>query len=384
MSDKNGEEKRLTSYITDKAMNIFDLKTTLELISKGFPLRTFSEEFKRLIAKKASEFDIPHDELTKKLKSDVGAQNFSNWWNGLSKSGRPITINKENAIKIAFSLKMTVDETQTFLTHSCWHNGFYMRDYKDLIYVFFLDKQLSYADAIMMINKYAFLDKSNHDVEQAEPLDFLPGYERITDKIQKHFEKNVATVEDLGDFLKRFTVYFGSFRRKAHEKLIKMYNLIKNTNDLETTTDNEIIESVMLNIPSPKGKSMVTNEILAKLTENTRWLGLSEIINKSEVKGSVAQVKREHLILFWLYLYGGNPELNDTSEAHSAFEECMLIINHKLLEECGMPILDARNPFDWLIINALYYCHFASDDMDAVERIGEIMDALFSERDEDG
>ena len=381
MSDSDKLERKLTSYMEEKATSVFDLDTTMELISKGFPIRTFSEEFKRTIYKKALSIDIPQEDLIKRLKVDLGAQNFSNWWNGLSKSGKPIAISRENAIKIAFYLEMDVAEAQQFLTHSCWHDGFYLRNYKDLIYVFFLDNKLNYSDALEMIKKHSALDNPNPDIKEVPAL--LPGNERITDKLKKQLENNVTTVEELDLFLKHYASYFGSFHRKAYEKFIKLYDLIKNANDLEATTDDEIVESVMKNTLALKDRGKITNEILVKITENIFGSKLSEIINKSVNNGTIVQVKRKHLILFWLYLYGGTPELDDIPEAQNAFEECMHIINYKLLKVCGMPILDARNPFDWLVINALYYCHFADDDVDAVERIHAVMDTLFQERDEE-
>lgn len=35
-----------------------------------------------------------------------------------------------------------------------------------------------------------------------------------------------------------------------------------------------------------------------------------------------------------------------------------------MLDGCGMPRLDSRNPFDWLILNALAYTHKAKTDED--------------------
>jgi len=114
---------------------------------------------------------------------------------------------------------------------------------------------------------------------------------------------------------------------------------------------------------------------------------LSEIVNKKKNNKNkhITQVKRKHLILMWLLLYGGRPDFGDYGEPQDVFEECITTLNFNILEPCGLSTLDPRNPFDWLVINALYYCHFANNDndTDAVERIQVLMDILFQERDDE-
>ena len=85
------------------------------------------------------------------------------------------------------------------------------------------------------------------------------------------------------------------------------------------------------------------------------------------------------MILMWLLLYGGRPDFGECTDPDATFEECIDIINYDLLETCGFTILDPRNPFDWLVKNALYYCHFVDDDedTDAVDRIRLVISGLF-------
>jgi len=376
---------RLTEYLEEKARSVFDIGDTMTLLRESFPARTFCEEFKKAIYKKALATNIPQDILIKKLKSELGAQNFSSWWNGLAKSGNPLTISRDSAIKIAFALGLDAQEAQQFLTYSCGHNGFYMRDYKDLIYVFFLNKKNGYTVALDMIKKHSALDCANPNIEytHGQIVSLLPNIgERITDRIKRQFDSDITTSEELNSFLEKNATYFGSFRRKAYEKFIKMYGIIKSANDYDAPTDDEICQMVLMNIPSLRGANKITNEILIKIAENTLpRSGLSEIINKTKdpKTGRITQVNRKHLILIWLLVYGGRPSFENLSEAQDAFEECITNINFDLLEPCGMSTLDPRNPFDWLVINALYYSHFEVDteDTDAVERIHIIMSELF-------
>jgi hypothetical protein len=363
----------LTEITNVSARSILGIDETKKLIKKGFPIRTTAGELRKLLNNIAEAANVPRKDLENNLKSAAGAQNFSNWWNG------KVSISRQGAIKIAFALKLDALEAQRFMVQSCWHEGFYIRDYRDLIYLFFLDNKLEFDDAQKIIENHANLDTQNPDVENTMPF----GSERITEILERQYEKNVRTVEDLVAFLEKNSVRFGSFRRKAYEKFTKMYDMLKNSNENDTPTDEEICQMVLMNIPSLRVYSGITNEILVKIAENTLpRSGLSEIINKTVDKktGKITQVSRKHLILMWLLVYGGRPDFEDTDESEAAFEECIEIINFDLLEPCGLPTLDPRNPFDWLVINALYYCCFAKDDedTDTVERIRLVISELFN------
>lgn len=363
----------LTEITNGSARSIHKIDETKKIIKKGFPIRTTAGELRKLLRSISESTNTPQENLEKTLKDAVGAQNFSNWWTG------KVSISRQSAIKIAFALKLDAIAAQNFIVKSCWHEGFYIRDYKDLIYLFFLDNKLPYDDAQTMIQRHAALDIQNPDVETSMP----PGSGRITEMLERQYAKNVRTVDDLAVFLEKNSVRFGSFRRKAYEKFTKMYEMLKNTNESDAPTDDEICKMVLMNIPSLKMYGGITNEILVKIAENTLpRSGLSEIINKTVDKKTdkISQVNRKHLILIWLLIYGGRPDFASTEEAETTFEECIEIINLDLLEPCGLPMLDPRNPFDWLVINALYYCHFAKDedDADAVERIRLVIGELFS------
>jgi len=384
---ENGKVNRLTDIMEGKAKSIFaNANEVVEFIRKDFSMRSFDRELKRVIKERALLMDITEDALIKRLKVELSGQNVYNWLNDRTVAGR------NSVIKIAFVLKMDAKEAQDFLMRGCWHDAFYMRDYKDIIYIFYLDKKLGYKlgykNAKAMIDKYAYLDKQNPDLEK-QSVGQKKGMSgrRITEQLSSQYEEVVSTEEKLDIFLKNNEAYFGSFRRKAYEKFLKMYNLLKGKDDVDAfaediITDAEICQRILVNIPSIKGANVVTNEILKKIAENTiQQSGLSEIINKKNIKktGRIPQVSRKILILIWVVIYGSSPHFEDYSEIQDVFEECIAILNFDLLEECGMPVLDFRNPFDWLIFNAMYYCHFAgeNEDADMEERVRLIMDELF-------
>ena len=89
----------------------------------------------------------------------------------------------------------------------------------------------------------------------------------------------------------------------------------------------------------------------------------------------------------WLYAKAGTPDYGEYADNQAAFAECINIINDDLLEPCGIPFLDPRNPFDWIIMNALYYAYYTVEDEDekddTVERISKVMEQLFQRGNEE-
>jgi len=365
----------LTKHMLEKAKSVFDIDETLSLLQASFPLRTSCEEFQKLVDEKAAERRVTATQLVDTvLKPTLGAQNIRNWLSG------KVVISRESAIKIAFALQLDWNEAEHFIMHSCGHDGFYLRNYKDLIYIYYIVHKQSYADANALILEFKELDNQNPDVETPPPV---TSQSRITEWIRKEFLHFVKNETDLRAFLKCNKNLFGSFRRKAYEVFLDLYTTLKEDTSYSDSqlTDDDICEMVLLHIPSLRGRNDISHEILRKIAEKTLpRSGLSEIINKTPDRKTtvIAQIDRKHLILAWLVAEGGAlPHFDDSYNPEDEFEECVRVLNFAVLEACGFPRLDARNPFDWLIINALYYCYFESADDDAVDRIQTVIDALY-------
>ena len=151
---KSFNTSKLTQAAIINAYNSYDLDEALKYIRMNYPIRTTAEELRKMIERKAGENNTSVPDLEKDLSKAVGLNNFKNW-----KNGTPIS--RESAIKIAFALHMDYEEADLFLTQSCWHEGFYLRDYKDIIYRYCLCHDLGYEKAISMIKKHTALDEAN-------------------------------------------------------------------------------------------------------------------------------------------------------------------------------------------------------------------------------
>ena len=117
---------------------------------------------------------------------------------------------------------------------------------------------------------------------------------------------------------------------------------------------------------------------------------LSDIINQ-RVYGNDEKIRgidRKLLILIWLSSDDGNTDtftnsLNILSDKKNnntlinnycikpedALENHIITLNDTILLEYGFPPLDARNPFDWIIMNTLYYAHILLGGEDGTETL---------------
>ena len=359
MKKNISERIRDTLFMYSQAYKIFDVDEIIRLIH-DFPIREHHEMFQKVVTNKASNLNMTTGEYikTEKIKNKLGnkGQNFTNWWNGHT------TIERKSAICISFALKMDAHEANVFL--SCLgYNGLYLRDYKDFIYAFCLNnkhsdsREKSFDKANTIIKKFSELNTVNYFPKNQ-------GKNTNTTNNLANDIHNKRTEEELIEYLLQNKELFGTFNRNAYEQFMAIYSHIK-TSDTKLS---DITNDILMGIPS-SNKSGITNKILEKITKDTLTdTMLSDIVSRR------VQVKRKILILIWVLCYGcGKYGSNEN------FNDQIKKIDYGVLTACGMPTLDPRNPFDWLIINSIYYANTVDEanNKDTIERIKEVMDKLF-------
>ena len=379
-----------TDFADATVKNLVDADEITRFIHEDFPIRTIKEELEKVIENKAKELELTHDQIMKILRKKCGEVNVKNWLSGKAKA-----LTKDSALKIAFALKMSYNEASWFLMQSCWLDGLYLRDYKDIIYRFCIENKMDYEQAETFIKEHSYLDNiPNPNVKPSFGYGMA-----VTMALDNEAKKIIKDKDDLEVFLRKNREYFGTFRRKAYEKFTELLNYVKydyakaKDSSKDIPTDEEICNLITMGIPSLQGKKAVINDVIKKIADEALpRTTLSEIVGKQEVyrggnnTGKITEVKRKHLILMWLYVNAGTPDFYDSdySDKETAFNECIMDINDHLLDPCGMPLIDPRNPFDWIVMKAIHYAYFSSDnedDTDTVDRINEIMNLLFNRSD---
>ena len=211
-----------TKWAQDMAYWKFDLNEAIQFLNQDFPIRKIDEELQKVIEFKAKKRKISEKDVILEFEKEMGVDNLERLdeWIKEGKLNNSSDKGRDYAIRIAFALKMTYEETETFLK-MCWYDGFYMRDYKDVIYRHCLnDNKMSYKDAEKMIKDLSNIDKPNYDIDEraigvGSATVFLDiGTKAILSgkKLKKYIEDN--------------SKYFGSFRRKAYERFMEMCDQI--------------------------------------------------------------------------------------------------------------------------------------------------------------
>ena len=196
-----------TDFSENRAREMDNIDEIIRFLCDDFPIRTVKEELEKEIELRTAAGEITRDEVIKRLRKECGDVNVTNWLSGKAKA-----LTKDSALKIAFSLQMSAKETSWFLMQSCWLDGLYMRDAKDIIYSYCLNRKVGYKRAIELIEKYASKEYApNPDPASSDVFNV-----RLTEFLDKRVNQ-ISSDDMFDDFIIKHKSYFGSFRRHSYE-----------------------------------------------------------------------------------------------------------------------------------------------------------------------
>jgi len=373
----------LTEQAKQMAFRQQKIQEARKYLDKDYPIRKSGEELENLIAKKGIDKRI--------LTESLGRQLIYNWSNKDDK--KRTDISRESAVKILLLLKVDdLTEAEDFIMHSCGHDGFYARDYKDIIYMFCLRsantaKEIGIEKMDALIKEYKYLDSPNPDVQETDTDEKARG---ITKMLFDRFEETENSEEGLKKFFDENKDNFGSFKRTAHKIFMEYFDHYRSSR--EVTPDEDIpdeqtgivslqkivdsINKVTLTsrnrrsgrereskedyIPDKTKVKRAALELVQKVIAQDALIDrpkLGDIVNKKE------NVPRKYLILFFLAYSGGDKHMTLIEKLDN------------ILYISGMPRLDSRNPFDWIVMHSLY--HSDIRDTGAIDRLKKVAKEIF-------
>ena len=361
---KNVNKESLTYALEQNALNEYVLENALKYVNDEIVLRDSGEELRNVIAGKNADM--------KSLKARFGPANIYNWMRGRR-------ISRGKAIELCFALKLDIYEAEIFLQKSCGHDWFHLRNYKDIIFYFCILNGLPYETAMEFIDEYSHLNSINPSEENlntGHSLTFLLKQE-IADfetegELRDFFDKNK---ELLGSFNNTAYSHFKSFFDQA-QKSETQYRIAerernKDSEDAikyehEKVSFDEMCDKMRLGIPTNLDKNKLTHLQQMLYEDVPNRPTITVIYHKSQDKnGKITQITRKPLIIVWMMA-------NEIKEFASRVAEL-----NGVLESCGMPKLDSKNPFDWIVLNSL--------ESDGVPRMEAIVQNIFEiEEPEDG
>jgi len=371
-----------TMWAAEMALSIFDLDEAVRLLRENFPVRKKEEVLDIAVRQRAQELETTEAAVRADLELELGQKKLARWLTSANLSKEEA---KETAICIAFGLKMTYEEAEKFLK-KCWLDGFYMRDVRDVIYRHGLKNEWDYDSVTEIIERF-----HRYNIGNPAPADGDSAQREYTKEISAQ-ASSARTKEELEEVIKQNKDFFGSFRRRTYERFVELYkelekewkdvagmdhvldaSLCEQDDEQYEVSMEELCDVIVKGIPEmrERGLDTVIRRCIAKHIPSRT--GMSEIINKSVRYGKIAEVDRKLFMLAWLASEeDGSTKRFFTGDENAEidFQEHIIVFN-ELLRIHGMAELDARHPFDWIVMNSIR-CGYIVDKEKKNEWIDDI------------
>ena len=297
------------------------------------------------------------------------SKNVRNW---LTDRSRPSS--RRTIFHIAFALSLTEAQAD-FLLGLCTSCGIHYREGDDIIYSWFLRNGRSFVEA----------ERFYTSLPPQPRLTLLPqSYTtgtQLTQEMEQEFLK-VHTEDDLRGCYIRNLDNFGMLHLRAYhyfnrflDQLIHPAAAWGDGREEDYSLDTVMKQYLTLHMPS--GKNRKRYSAVQKLIKYN-WPNATLLKN---IRLRKEDVPRKLLLL--LYIATENMvdgEYTEMDEEYVTMED--RLEDHwyglnAILTDCGMPLLDPRNPFDWTVLYALA----VEDDEPMSERMEQVIDTLFAAED---
>lgn len=367
----------LTNREISTAEETFSENEAVDYLLHEFIKRSPTKPLEQYISDKRNNYQ--KEEFDKLFNPD----NIKRWM-----AGKPISREKAFELSIYFGLDLA--EVEMFVRKYCMCDWLYLRNYTDSVYYFFIKNasslKLAGGKAVVEARKLIagfdniyedFLISSNNLKEsemsknrfkrlkfesKLNPL--VHDDEPITERCKQKLDLCIS-IDELSDFLNNNIEYFGEFNRKAYDVFMSELELNKQLHYKKTGKKkaiSAIADQISIDFDFEKDNQPPTEstqayaELLRDLRNNNPdRQGLEATISQKK------PVTRKQLImLFLLNECEGERNSGDFEYMEDEIEERRMRIN-MMLYECGMPLLDAYQPFDWLILNALATIPYEKD-----------------------
>ena len=288
------------------------------------------------------------------------ARRVRNW-----EQGKNAPTNREDLFRIAFALGL--DEVQTSsLLGMCTDYGIHYRNGRELTYAYCLRRGLRYDQAAAL---YASLPDPQQGREGTGS----------TRQIVSVF----ADVSDDAAFARLYEAYldaFGTNHQRAWEYFERYFQALLAPGDGEERYSIEKAAQTYLSLHVPLGSRRKEYSLVQRMLKQG-WPNATKLKN---IRARREDVPRKLLLLLYVITENVVDEAYDELDEEylspeEVFEEHWWRVN-LMLQDCGMPTLDPRNVYDWLI---LYSLNSAVGEDEAMgERLESVIAALFPDEGE--
>ena len=283
------------------------------------------------------------------------ARRVRNW-----EQGKNAPTSREDLFRIAFALSLNEEEASGLLG-MCTDYGIHYRNGRELTYAYCLRRGLSYEQAAEL---YASLPDPDRSAA-GKPARFSD-----TQQIVSVF----AGVQDDREFIRLYEEYldsFGTLHQRAWNYFDRFFQVLVSP-DGEERYSIEKAAQTYLSLHMPSGSRRQEYTLIQRMLKQG-WPNATKLKN---ICAHREDVPRKLLLLLYIItenvLDDAYDELDETYlSPEELFEEHWWRVN-LMLRECGMPTLDPRNAYDWLVLYSL------NSGVGQDEAMGERMEAVIA------
>ena len=372
------------------------LKENARIRTLGSVLMKYAgtEDEKAVRAKLAEGLLANHPES----KVDAVARRLRDWFRNADRN-----VDKETAIELAFILGLDLKTADAFIA-TLTDEGFHWRSPRELAYIFALTHDMKYPEAHALADAAAAVAAENDG----------PAVDTMTHVVRAEAE-NIQTKDELLAYIKEAAPRLGAMHKTAHhmftgmmevlmlpetvvspkdaeeEKRLTVQDLLKprdEKNKDEDEYDDKITAQKILKVYMHREKVPVNNQNLSavEMAVRSNW-PTAQLL--SQMKKQQIEVSRKVLMLLFLATDGETlrPETeadeydddlwfdDEDEEDDDARFRSALVRMQTMLSDCGLRGIDARIPFDWMIL----YCLCGADAFEVDDQVHAFLYEMFGQ-----
>lgn len=331
-------------------------------------LRRFDQVLREVYPEEDIEFRLVSGmvEISGEAQASV-TRRVQNWL-----KGRNIPQNRENLFQICFVLGLD-ERSASQILGTASETGIHYRNPDELVYAFGLRTGISYGEAVALKEKvqglYPLQPRKRDGAEEKQPV--------YTRQMRDAFGE-VSSEEELMEFFREHGDDLGQLHETAYRKFDELMDLLQkpkgmNGEEERTYTIEEVMGTYMrMHVPETKKTADYT--LLQRIVKKY-WPNESSLLN---MKNRKEDVSRKVMILLYLITEAFDEE-DDSSFFDVEEEDADTVLEVRLermnlfLDRYGMNLLDAGNPFDFLVLYAM-----RTQGGDCVsDRMAAVLNSLF-------
>ena len=289
------------------------------------------------------------------------ARRVRNW-----EQGKNAPTSREDLFRIAFALELDEEQTSGLLG-LCTDYGIHYRNGRELTYAYCLRRGLPYEQAAELYTSLPDPSRSNR---------FKPEGGGFSDTQQ--IVSAFSSVQDDQEFIRLYEAYldsFGTLHQRAWDYFDRFFQVLAAPDAGEERYSIEKAAQTYLSLHMPSGSRRREFNLIQRMIKQG-WPNATKLKN---ICARREDVPRKLLLLLYLItenvLDDAYDELDESYlSSEELFEEHWWRVN-LMLRDCGMPTLDPRNAYDWLVLYSLN--SGAGQDEAMAERMEAVIAALF-------